>query len=60
VQHTIHRLLIHGLKGVAQQRGGLISAGNAKSIYVADCNRRCFAGQNARKRSAERDGAEFL
>ena len=49
VQHGVDGLVIHGLEGVAQRRGGGIAPGDAKSIYVADRNRRSFAGQNARQ-----------
>ena len=37
---------------------GGVSAGNAKSTYVADGNGRCFAGKNSRQGSAEGDGAK--
>ena len=58
VQDGVHGVVVHGFEGVRHGRGVGILSSDGKIVEVVDRDRRLFAGENARQRRAERDGAE--
>ena len=58
VQHGVDRVIVHGFESVRHRcRVGIFSA-DGEIVEVVDRDRRLFAGENARQRWPQRNGAE--